>query len=627
MRTEQDESLFYRAAGNTASLQLLKAIRPKLRERIIPWLASHVDMTYDKTAAASGAYTPYPYQVEPLEAQEDSRVHRITLMMGQRLGKSTIWRMGLLKRVADGNCSAVILYPSLELGLKQNNDSVKPLLTMLPEVKKDFSVRGNCKIDSYHSPSTSSVVYFMGAGAPLLSITAGYLIADEVDFIELPSSGEEEKNTSQLKNLWLRGQTFPDRLMICVSSPTTRGGAIFKEWGKGSRGVWHLRCVKCGALIPGNRLAFRVDGCDRYAGLQWDKNESGQVMADSIRYICPHCRYEHSESEAPELAGRGQYVHEVEGNASHRSYQAGALANPRLWSWLEIAQHQEDAVDADGKKYLHNSVLGMPYSHVKEGDPAVSIEEANKSRQVDYPADLGERLAIVCAGVDQQKSELAGRKYYVSVVRGWDDEGNSWLLSHGIDENLDALHQRISATYYGHTVRLALIDQGGFSNAEDLDPFVSTHPTAYYYKGAPAKEIAGLFDYCASRTQKKLFLVNALAYQVKLLDLLYSPRRLRGYAWHLPPSVQPDYMAQLCAVKPNTRMQKDSNGLEYAKWAAFGGARRDYFDAEKMALVCCEIGCANLPPASFPAGHVPLFAARERVLRLLRAKKAGKPKR
>ena len=617
---DNNESLFIAAATNMALMQMLKVSRPRKKEPIVPWLKKNVDMSFDKTAAASGHYSPYAYQVEPLEAQEDRRVHHISLMMGQRLGKSTIWRMGLLKRVADGGCSALIAYPSLDLGLKQNNDAVKPLLTMLPEVRRDFAMRGNVKVDSYHSPSTSSVVYFMGAGSPILSLTASYIIVDEVDFIELGKTGAGDKNTSQLKNLWLRGQTYSDRLMIDVSSPTNYSGAIYNVWLKGSRGIWNLRCVSCGGLVPANRLAFRRDGADRWAGLQWDKDERGQIIPDSLRYVCPLCGYEHDESEAEALAFEGKYVHEVESNIAHRSFQAGALANPRLWKWLEIAQAQEDATDADGKKYLHNTVLGMPYKHVREGDPSVSIETSNKSRQVEYPPDLAERIVLVCAGVDQQKSELAGRKYYVAVVRGWDDDGNSWLLSHGIDESLDALHARLSTTHYGHQVRLAMIDQGGFSNVDDLEPFVASHPTCYFYKGAAAKDLHGE-NYLASATQKKLFLCNAIGYQVKLLDLLYSPRRPRGYCWWLPMQVLPDYMQQLSNVRPNPRMTKDSNGQEYAQWAAFGGDRRDYFDAERMALCAMDIACDFFPPSSFASGHIPTFAAREKIMKILRQKK------
>lgn len=614
-----DDQPFFDAASNFALRQFLKGIRPKLKEPIVPWLAKHVDMTFDKTAAASGYYKPYPYQIEQLQATEDPDVHRITLCQSQRTGKSTIWRMALMKRFADGSCSALIAYPSLDLAIKQNVDCVKPLLTMIPEVKADLSIRGNVKIDSYHSPSTSSVAYFMGLGSPVLSVTAGFLVADEVDFVELQKSDDEDKNTSQLKNIWLRGQTFPDRLMISVSSPTQYTAPIWEEFKKGSMGYWHLRCLACGEYIIGNRLAFWSDKRQRWDGLQWEKDDGGNIIADSIVYRCPYCGNEHHEPDAVAMNENGKFIHEKPGHW-HRSFQVGALANPHLWSWLEIATAQEEAHDTtDNNKYFHNSVLGMPFKYVKEGDASVSVEEANRRRQVEYPADLGSRICIVTAGVDQQKSEISDTKYFCSAVHGWDDNGNCWLLSAGTDNSLESLEARISARYYGNKVSVCLIDKGGFSTVDDLDPFVASHANCLYYKGTSAKSIDNK-DFVLSKADR-LFLCNAVGYQVKLLDLLYSPPRPRGYRWYFPISCDPEYLKQVNNVQPNTRMGKDENGWEYPNWAAFGNARRDFFDASKMSLAAMEIACSLLHASAFPSGHKPAFYVREQIAKLSHLKK------
>lgn len=622
-RFRVDETPFIEAGCNFALSQFLKGIRPKLKEPIVPWLSKHVDMTFDQTASASGYYKPYPYQIPELEATENPDVHRITLCQSQRTGKSTIWRMALLKRFADGNCSALIAYPSMDLSIKQNTDAVKPLLTMIPEVKADLAVRGNVKIDSYHSPSTSSVAYFMGMGSPVLSVTAGFLVADEVDFVQLSNSAEDEKNTSQLKNIWLRGQTFPDRLMITVSSPTQYTAPIWDEFKKSSRGYWHLRCVHCGQYIIGNKLAFWDDKNQRFAGLQWQKSESGNIVPDSIRYICPYCGYEHVEEEAKAMNEQGKFIHEKPDHW-HQGFQVGALGNPWLWSWMEIAQAQEEAHDTtDNNKFLHNSVLGMPFKYVKEGDASVSVEEANKRRIIDYPDDLASKLCIVTAGVDQQKSEISDTKYFCSAVHGWDEQGNCYLLSAGTDNSLSEVEARINATYYGHKVAICLIDQGGFSTVDDLDPFVESHANCLYYKGTSAKSIDNK-DFLLSKNQHKLFLCNAVGYQVKLLDLLYSPARPSGYRWYFPKDVNPEYVKQINNVQPNTRMGKDENGWQYSEWASFGNSRRDFFDSSKMALAAMEIACTVLNPTAFTHSRKPAFWVREQIMKLSHARKLQK---
>ena len=76
----------------------------------------------------------------------------------------------------------------------------------------------------------------------------------------------------------------------------------------------------------------------------------------------------------------------------------------------------------------------------------MSIEDANHKRQTDYPKDLDRKLVLVVAGIDRQASEIANSKYYVSVVRGFCDNGDSYLLSCGIDQTLADVENRINAT-------------------------------------------------------------------------------------------------------------------------------------------------------------------------------------
>ena len=593
---------------------MLAGIVPRVKVPICDWVQSRIDLSYDHTSAAHGLVRLRPYQVEPMTASEDPDCREITLMWGQRLGKSSLWKFHLVKRVYDGDLSGIILYPSKELGLKTNQDTVLPLLKTLREAKKDLNLRGGKKKDSYHLPSLRSVIYFQGGGAQVISSTANWAAMDEADFVKLEKADEEGKNMDQLKALRLRMQTARDRLLWASSSPTSYGGTINENWKRGSRGVWNLRCLKCGEPSPGNQLAFLLqDGT--YAGLQWAKDEGGSIIRDSLAWICPHCRRRHTEAEAAELNEGGLYIHANDDNRAHRSYQAGALSNPELWTWMEIAEAQEDATNPDAKKFLRNTILGMPYKHVREGDISISIHDVLDQKRQDYPADLADTLSIVVAGVDQQKSGLAGAKYYIYCVRGWDEAGNSWQLASGLANSLDELGQVLSARYYGLPVALALIDQGGFENLQDLDPFVAARQNAMYYKGDDERTLKAE-PWAMSKTSAKLILANAIHYQVRLLDLLYGPPRPEGYRWAIPMEISPDYLAQVGALCPNSRMR---NGDAFANWKEIG--RRDYFDAEKMAIVALDVACHFIPPDRFRFRNKPLFVRREIIQSLIRSKK------
>lgn len=593
------------------------AVKPKAA--IDKWVSNTIDLSYDATSAGVGKVTLYPYQIEPLRETEHPGTREVTLMWGQRLGKSTIWKFSLLKRLYDGGLSGLIVYPSMELGLKTNKDTVLPLLRTLPNLKADLAAIGGKKKDSYHLPSARSVLYFIGGGAQIVSYTANWGVLDEADFIKIDNADAEGQNVDQLRSLRLRMQTFPDRMLIACSSPTNYSGCIYQNWKSGSRGVWNMQCIECGALYPTNQLAFpKADGT--YAGLQWQKNDAGDVIEDSIRWVCPSCGHEHTFADAEEMNRRGCYIHENGSRTDHRSFQAGALANPALWPWLQIAEAQEMSVDSDGRKFLANTIKGMPYKHVREGDLSISIPDVLASKKITYPADLSSRLSIVCAGIDQQSSGLGASKYYVYAVRGWDEQGNSWNLAAGIANSTEDLTQIIEASYFGMPIALALIDQGGFEdNAQRTDPIVRSHSNVLYYKGGDdhTNSLKGK-RWRASDNQQKLILANAIAYQVKLLDLLYGAPRPNGYRWYIPEDASPSYLEQLGSMQPNNRL-KVRNGDAFNNWTP-SSTRHDYFDAEKMSLTALDVACRYIPAHRFKRGAAPLFIRAE-ILRAIALQK------
>ena len=612
-----DETPFIEAARAYALEKLLSGIRPVMVEGICDWCEKTIDLSFDKTSSASGLVKLYPYQREILEACDNPEVQEVTIMAGQRLGKSQIWKFSLLKRIHDNGLSGLIVYPSLELGERTNRDTLLPLMQTLPEANRDLSIRGNKTKNSFHLPSLQSVLYFLGGGSQVISATANWVVLDECDFVDLREAEAEDRNMSQIKALRLRMQSFKRRMMIVCSSPSQATGVVNVNYKRGSMGEWMMRCLSCGEYFPSNKLAYFVDGKE-WRGLQWEKDANGSVVDDSIRWICPKCGHVHTYDQAFEMNRQGKFIHQRPGNLLHRSYQIGALANPALWTWREIAQAQEDAVDGDGKKYLANTICGMPYSHRREGDLSVSIEDINHGRQSEYPSDLSERLSIVVAGVDRQASDVAGGMYYVSTVRGWCEDGSSYLLSYGIDRTLDDVKKRVTSEYYGHKVALALLDNGGFETS-DLQPFVESLKNLWWYKGTSGKYLEWK-DFKVSENIKKLVLCDAVGYQIRLLEELYSTKDANR--WRLPSDLDPQYFQELCNVQP-AKMTKDGSGYDFANWCVYGAARRDFFDCEKMSFAALDVACTYLPAQAFRHGHKPKFWIQRELKRLSRLKAQG----
>lgn len=594
----------------------LNNIRIKEKENICEWVERNVDLSFDQTSSASGLIHLYPYQREVLEAMDDPLVTDITLEAGQRLGKSQCWKLALLKHIHDGGTSAVIVYPNLELGERTNRDTLQPLLKTVPEVAQDLAIKTNILKTSYHIPSCNSIVYFVGGGSQVISYTANFCVLDESDFVELRNSDAEDAQMSQSRALRLRMKTFNEKKFIVCSSPTQYGGVVHTAWKAGSQGTWHLRCLHCGEYSPANKLAFFVDGKE-WRGLQWEKNDEGDIINDSIRWVCPVCGHAHTETDAVAMNEQGRYIHQKP-NTAHKSFQCGALSQPLFWGWREIAQAQEDASNGDGdaKKYLCNTILGMPYKHVREGDTSVTIEQTNEARKIEYPADLASRLTVVVAGIDRQATDAEGR-YFCSAVRGFCDDGTSYLLSAGFDKDMEEVRKRISASYYGLPVRVAMIDNGGFTTG-DVDPYVFQFcKNLYYYKGTSTNQLQDE-DFRLAQGTKRMWLANATRYQVRLLEMLYTQTKT---GWYLPTDCNADYFQQLCSVKPANGSMKDGRNLEFPNWCSSQGQHRDFFDAEKMLLVALDVACKYVPAQGFALGHKPRFYVEREIKRLARLKK------
>lgn len=615
-RYEVVEAPFIECAGNFLLRQFLTSARPRRKQDIVDF-AQGIDLSYDQTSSATGKMVLRPYQVEPLRESDNPDCQQVTLMWSQRLGKSTIARISMMKRIADGEgFSGLMVMPSEVMASRAMEDTVKPLLCRIPSVRQDWAVRGNVKKDGIHLPSSNAVLYILGASNQIIGYTASWTYMDEIDFAQTVQQEAEQKNMDNIKALRLRMRTFRRRMMILCSSPTTAGGAINTEWKAGSQGVWNWRCLHCGELSPTDKFAFFHE--DGWRGLQWQKDDNGLIVPDSVVWICPHCGHVHHQEDATEMNRLGCYEHGKPMQVQHRSFQAGALAaSPDLWTWKELAECQENATDADGKKFLYNTCFSRPYVHRKEND--LSIEDSVTAKQSRFPDDMADRIAMVLGSADQQASIEGHHKYFTAVVRAWFDDGSSHMLESRTCNTLEELGSMMEARYFGHKVAMCLVDSGGFEIESDLLPFVRSKSYMFLYKGTSSSKIDGK-DWVKSSTEAKMFLVSALTYQIRLLTEMYATTPNR---WWLPEHPDPTYLQQLMAMRPNTRQTKDMNGMSFENWCA-NSERKDFWDAEKMQMACFDIACSVFPATAFPAGHKPSAWVREQVLRLARRRKIGR---
>jgi len=207
----------------------------------------------------------------------------------------------------------------------------------------------------------------------------------------------------------------------------------------------------------------------------------------------------------------------------------------------------------------------------------------------------------------------------VYVVRGFDEDGNSWLLRYGRAKDLAELTAIMQEVHAGCRVTLGLLDQGGFSHKHTgCEEWIQQRSNWFWYKGDSQSKATQQFGWGESENRAKLILANPLHYQTLLLDAIYGGDE--GSQWAIMEQMDPEYIQQIRAMKPSSRKV---DGDQYDRWTP-NSDRHDYFDAEKMVYVALDVAKKKIPAQAWPRKNMPLFLRKQILAELKRLQMLGR---
>lgn len=549
---------------------ILRLIMPRRFEPPPQWVQANVDISNDKTAARTGKVdlSLTPYIVEPLGRWAYDSKQKVTVMAIEQTGKSSVWKFGVLWRYINFPSSILVVYPSDRDAADTNSDSFEPLMRSIPYYAQELSRYRVKRKDRY--AFSAAPIYFSGGGADIISKPIPVVIGDEVDFWT-----QAKENIDNVRNLDKRTRTFENsiRMLVCSPKPdkSESESIIYREFMESSQGYYFLRCLGCGKLT--------MRSCDIH-NLQWELTED-EVVEGSIRLICPECKREHCEKDAPKMQGPDQYIHarpdRLKQKTPHAGYQWGALATtakfvPSL-SWVEIARAQMKAGKSGSiadQKFFDCSFRGLPWRPRKGDDNRV---HSLRRKVVDYPPPGN--IAYILLAVDTQDDG------YWWVMRGFDDKQNSYRLAWGKASSNDELSAAWEQDYHGRQPIMGIIDHGGH-RPDDVAAFALSRDGMIMYKGSGAQSAR----WKASDNVRKLFLVNPNPYRIELLHYLFGKQLQEkdNHNFYICGELGEEYSAQLTDYAPNPKIR---GGHEYEKWVSSGSDH--LFDCEKMLRALNEI--------------------------------------
>ena len=342
-----------------------------------------------------------PMSLEPMRALSDRRVEIVTVVSPAQLMKSELAINCAIWTAASGE--DVLFYePDREVLKEWMRDRVRPALVALD----DGVIVEQVDSDSQKKRDSALAIRMAGGGKILgltpqmktgkSAYTARTVVIDELDKMADPSMITVARS---------RTTTYgSDAKILAVSTPTVdMPGSIWRLWSEGSRGRWHGRCPHCRELV-------RVD----WSRVQFDKDEDGFWLPETVAMSCDSCGTIWSESDRQRAVRAGEYVHD-DPDHTNRSFHIPGTAH--LWRSLRAIVEEGAAADRGARidntwenyQLWYNERIGQVWTNEMHGLSARRMQRTTYSLGSRGKNDLGEldrRAVLVTAGVDAHAHDL-----------------------------------------------------------------------------------------------------------------------------------------------------------------------------------------------------------------------------
>ncbi|NCA81015.1 MAG: hypothetical protein EOM76_12735, partial [Sphingobacteriia bacterium] len=252
------------------------------------------------------------------------------------------------------------------------------------------------------------------AGGYRLMMTSWNSIADAKSFSwdliimdELDEAPYELSNQGDPEHLFsMRGITARNLKIFKLSTPTTTNGRINKNFLAGDQRYYNCQCPLCGELQV---LTMMYGGRDYgLFGRSEVKEKITQIIPESVRYTCKHCKGEIFEFKKQDMLTGGRWIPTAQPiNPAYRSYHISNLMSPiAFFSWVKVMQNfceTDFGQKITSLKSFMINILGEPWEARTEKRSHLDLY----NRSEDYPLGiLPEGALIVTMGTDVQKMYL-----------------------------------------------------------------------------------------------------------------------------------------------------------------------------------------------------------------------------
>jgi phage terminase large subunit GpA-like protein len=403
------------------------------------------------------------------------------------------------------------------------------------------------------------------------------------------------------------------RKILDISTPLITGmSKIHKRFLQGDQRYYHVCCLSCG--FP-QVLKFERSDKDTgvISGMAWEM-DGGQLVADSVRYLCQNCQHAHTNDDKTRLLAPengAEWVPTATASSPFvRSYHLSALYSPvGMQTWTACVQKWLEAWDVESSRprdmgqlqVFYNNVLGEPFTvrGEKLRYEQVSAHRRHWYKYGEIPNIMASKLCgsevllLTCA-VDVHKDNLA------VAVFGWCRDERCLLIDYdrfkGDTEQLDdpgtwgrlraLMEEREYVADDGkkYKVQLTLIDSG--YRADDVYRFCADYNGGVFpIKGREsAPKDARFKEFSPLKTSMG---TTGFGITVDIYKDRWSAALKRGWPddtlqpdghFNAPLNVQDDQLKELTVETKRERIEKSTGRRIGFEWHRPNGAKNELWD-------------------------------------------------
>lgn len=411
------------------------------------WAERYRELSRRQTARAGRwEHEAAPYLRGLMDLCHLPGVHEVTIMKAAQVGASEAVRNVIAYWADQEPDPILIVLPNRDKGRQIMGERLIPLIEDTPRLARLSSGRVTDKNREKIVLRNGFTLWlgWSGSATALASHPVARVINDEVDKFE-PWTGRESDPVSLGR---MRTQTYHNRLIINLSTPTTREGLIAQLFEDAPRKLrYFVPCPHCGVY---DWMRFDCVKWPKFEALETYKARAEAIIRGRAAwYECPHCAGRWEERDRAKAIARGVWADQDatvdrKGRISGMDGVVGnvAIHLPALIClFVTLSEIAAAFVEAAGDprklQNFRNSWLGEPFEQrLEKPDITVLGAKVTKARErglLPGAAGVPVWATRLIATADTQKDR------FPYVIRAWGHGWRSQRVEHGLAQSLDDL--------------------------------------------------------------------------------------------------------------------------------------------------------------------------------------------